>query len=130
MRAFISFILLAIIPLLCSAQGVDTMTNVLENIPYQDTSMGSRAIINQPYLQIMQAALKPGQMVPQHSANSNVHLLVVRGQIVVDLGGKEIRLKEGDILPVAYQTSMHIDNNSKENASFLIIKAPNPSQMK
>lgn len=130
MRAFISCILLAIVPSLVSAQGGDSMINVLENIPYHDTGMGSRDVINQPYLQIMQAALKPGQMVPQHNANSNVHLLVIRGQIVVDLAGKEISLKEGDILPVAYQTSMHIDNNSKENASFLIIKAPNPSEMK
>ena len=130
MRAFINVILLAVVPSLVSAQEGNSMTNVLENIPYQDTGMGSRAVINQPYLQIMQAALRPGQMVPQHNANSNVHLLVIRGQIVVDLAGKEFPLKEGDILPVAYQTSMHIDNNSKENASFLIIKAPNPSEMK
>lgn len=130
MGAFVFGILLAIIPSAGLAQGGDTMTNVLTGIPYQDTGMGSRALINEPHLQLMQAALKPRQSVPQHNANSNVHILVVEGSIVVDLAGKEFPLETGDILPVAYQTSMHIDNVSPENASFLIIKTPNPSQMK
>ena len=32
-------------------------------------------------------------------------------------------------LPVIFKTLMSIRNASKENASFLIIKSPNPSEM-
>ena len=46
------------------------MTNILANIPYQDEKMGSRKLVDEKYLLVMQAALKPGQGVPQHDANS------------------------------------------------------------
>jgi quercetin dioxygenase-like cupin family protein len=73
--------------------------------------------------------LKPGQQVPQHNANSNVHLLIVEGQVIVTLAGKDIVAAKGDLLPVAFKTLMSVRNASKENASFLIVKTPNPSEM-
>ena len=54
----------------------------------------------------MQVALKPGQQVPQHNANSNVHLLIVEGQIIVTLDGKDTVATKGDILPVTFKTLM------------------------
>jgi quercetin dioxygenase-like cupin family protein len=106
-----------------------SMENVLENIPYQDEKMGSRKLVDEKYLQLMQAALKPGQSVPQHNANSNVHILVVRGEVVINLDGKDILAKEGSLVPVVHKTSMNIKNKSGRDASFLIIKTPNPSEM-
>lgn len=105
------------------------MTNVLENIPYQDEKMGSRKLVDEKYLQLMQAALKPGQSVPAHQANSHVHILVVRGEVLIDLAGTEIAATEGALVPVAYKTPMNIHNRSALDASFLIIKTPNPSEM-
>ena len=105
------------------------MENVLENIPYQDEKMGSRKLVDEKYLLLMQAALKPGQSVPQHNANSNVHILVVRGEVVINLDGTESLAREGSLLPVSHQTSMNIKNKSAQDASFLIIKTPNPSEM-
>ena len=78
----------------------------------------------------MQIALKPGQSVPQHNANSNVHLLVVRGELTVNLAGADNKVKEGDLLPVAYQTPMIIKNTGSIDAAFLVFKTPNPSEMK
>ena len=78
----------------------------------------------------MQVALKPGQQVPQHNANSNVHLLIIEGEIVVTLDGKDTIATKGDILPVTFKTLMSVRNVSKENASFLNIRSPNPSEMK
>ena len=105
------------------------MNNVLENIPYQDEKMGSRKLVDEKYLQLMQAALKPGQSVPQHNANSNVHILVVRGEVAIDLDGTEILAKEGALVPVIHKTAMNVKNKSGRDASFLIIKTPNPSEM-
>jgi len=105
------------------------MINVLENVPYQEQKMGSRKLVDEKYLLLMQAALKPGQSVPQHNANSNVHLLVVRGEVVISLDGKEHPAGEGSLVPVTHRTSMNIMNTSGQDASFLIIKTPNPSEM-
>ncbi|WP_041081032.1 cupin domain-containing protein [Thermotoga profunda] len=103
--------------------------NLLENIPYSDEQMGRRKIVDQKHLLIMQIALKPGQSVPEHKANSNVHLLVLKGSITVTLNNMTAKLKEGDLLPIEYQTPMSIKNNGDENATFLVIKTPNPSEM-
>ncbi len=102
--------------------------NVLEQIPYADEGMGRRKLVDTKPLLIMQAALKPGQGVPEHNANSNVHLLVVEGGVVVNLNGQDVAAKTGDLVPVACQTPMSIRNEGAVNASFLILKTPNPSE--
>jgi len=112
-----------------NAMGGEHVKNILEDIPYADGNMGKRQLVDEKHLLIMQVALKPGQQVPQHNANSNVHLLIIEGQIVVTLGGKDTVATKGDILPVTFKTLMSVRNASKENASFLIIKSPNPSEM-
>ncbi len=103
--------------------------NVLENIPYNDDKMGNRKVVDEKHLLVMQIALKPGQSVPQHNANSNVHLLVVRGDLAVNLNGLDSHVKEGDLLPVSYQTPMIIKNIGSIEATFLVFKTPNPSEM-
>ncbi len=103
--------------------------NVLENIPYNDDKMDNRKLVDEKHILVMQIALKPGQSVPQHNANSNVHLLVVRGDLTVNLDGADHQVKEGDLLPVAYQTPMIIKNIGSVDATFLVFKTPNPSEM-
>jgi quercetin dioxygenase-like cupin family protein len=103
--------------------------NVLENIPYQEQKMGSRKLVDEKYLLVMQAALRPGQSVPQHNANSNVHILVVKGEVVINLDGVQSLAQEGSLVPVIHKTLMNVMNKSDQNASFLIVKTPNPSEM-
>jgi len=102
---------------------------LLDGVPYQDEGMGSRKIVDEKPVLMMQAALKPGQKVPEHKANSNVHILVLQGAVVVNLAGTDVAVKANDLLPVALGTLMHIRNDSQANATFLIIKTPNPSQL-
>lgn len=103
--------------------------NILDNIPYADEKMGNRKVVDEKDLLVMQIALKPGQSVPRHNANSNVHLLVIKGNLTVDLNGTLNQFKEGDLLPVAYKTPMVIENAGNDNAMFLVLKTPNPSEM-
>jgi quercetin dioxygenase-like cupin family protein len=125
---FICVFILAIF-IVSNVSGADTPENVLENVPYRDQGMGSRKIVDEKPLLIMQAALKPGQSVPQHTANSNVKILVLKGSVVINLDGKEIGAREGAIVPVAFKTPMNIKNLSDSDATFLIIKTPNPTEM-
>lgn len=106
------------------------MKNVFEAVPYQEERMGRREVVNEKDLLLMQIALRAGQSVPAHKANSNVHLLLLQGQIEVDLAGQTHRLKTGDLLPVALGTPMEITNAATENATFLVLKTPNPSELK
>ena len=112
-----------------NAMGGEPMKNVLNDIPYADGQMGRRQLVDELHLLVMQVALKPGQQVPQHNANSNVHLLIVEGQVIVTLDGKDTAAAKGALLPIAIQTPMSIRNDSQENASFLIFKSPNPSEI-
>lgn len=106
------------------------MKNVFEAIPYQADRMGRREVVNAKDLLLMQIALQSGQAVPAHKANSNVHLLLLAGQIEVDLAGEIHSLRTGDVLPVAMGTPMEIRNAAAENATFLVLKTPNPSELK
>jgi quercetin dioxygenase-like cupin family protein len=99
-----------------NAKEGEHMKNVLEGIPYADGHMGKRQLVDEKHLLVMQVALKPGQQVPQHNANSNVHLLIIEGQIIVTLAGKDTVATKGDLLPVTFKTLMSIRNASKENA--------------
>ncbi len=106
-----------------------TATNVLESVPYQEAGAGRRRLVDAPHLLVMQAALRPGQMVPQHQADSNVQILVLDGDILLNLDGQNVSARKGDLVPVAFRTPMNIRNVSSANATFLIIKAPHPSAM-
>ena len=123
-----------IVVLMCmsvSAQTVNSkVLNLLESSPYTDKGMGKRVLADTNHLLMMQAALKPGQTVPQHEANSNVHIIVLDGEVVINLSGKDIPAKKGDLVPIAFKTPMNIKNMSKANATFLIIKTPNPNAIK
>lgn len=103
--------------------------NILKNIPYHDDKMGNRKVVDEKHLLVMQIGLKPGQSVPQHNANSNVHLLVIRGALTVNLNGIDYQVEEGDLLPVVYQTPMIIKNAGGDDATFLVFKTPHPSEM-
>lgn len=114
-----------------SAQTSDekNVRNLLSSPPYNDTTMGKIRLVDQTYLQMIQVALKPGQMVPQHDANSHVQIIVLEGDVVINLAGKDIPAKKGDLVPFAFKTPVNIKNMSQKNATFVIIKTPNPSQM-
>lgn len=112
-----------------NATGEEMMKNVFEDIPYTDSHMGKRQLVDEKHLLVMQVALKPGQQVPQHNANSNVHLLIIEGQVIVTLDGQDTVAAKGSLLPVGYKTPMSLRNDTQENASFLILKSPNPSEM-
>ena len=87
-------------------------------------------MVDEPHLQLIQIALNPGQAVPPHKANSNVHLLAMQGAIHVELDGVPHTVQQACMLPVAYQTPMKIHNPNSEPATFLVFKTPHPTKIK
>ena len=90
---------------------------------------GFANLVDEKYLQINQVCLEPGQQVPQHDANSNVTLMVVRGEGTFYVGNEVTRMGSGKILRVPFRSPMSIRNESKERLTFLVIKAPHPNEM-
>lgn len=102
--------------------------NVYEGIPYQASGMGKRKLVDESHLLMMQVALRSGQAVPHHEANSNVHLLVLEGEIMITLNGRDSRIHRGDLQDVAKGTPMSIRNDSAADATFLVMKTPRPEE--
>ena len=128
-KLFVAAVLIMCMCIPIQSEGGEKIENLLEGAPYNDSGMGKRKLVDENYLWMMQAALKPGQIVPQHNANSNVHIIILDGEVVINLSGKDITAKKGDLVPVAFKTPMNIKNSSETNATFVIIKTPNPGQM-
>ncbi len=128
-KLFVAALLIACICIPVQAEEEAGLENLLEMAPYSDKGMGKRKLVDEDYLWMMQAALKPGQIVPQHNANSNVHIIILDGEVVINLSGKDVTAKKGDLVPVAFKTAMNIKNKTEANATFVIIKTPNPGQM-
>lgn len=107
----------------------DEMINVLRDPPWREDSFGRRVVVETDELMVMQIALRPGQEVPLHRANSNVHLLVLMGTIRLQLDGEESLHQAGDLVPVVFRTPMRILNGGTEDVTFLVWKTPHPSRM-
>lgn len=105
------------------------MNRLIADAPYSSESFGRRAVVDESHLLLMQIALLPGQEVPMHKANSNVHLIVLDGKVGLVLDGVSVEVERGDLMPVAYGTPMRIINESGSGATFLVVKTPHPREM-
>lgn len=128
-KSIISLALTIITAMSLPAQGEEKMQNILENIPYREEGMGRRKLVDEDYLLMMQVALKPGDKVPDHQADSNVHILVLEGEVVVQLEGDDTAAPKGSLVPVKKGTAMHIRNDGESNATFVIMKTPHPATL-
>lgn len=105
------------------------MNRLIADAPYSTENFGRRAVVDESHLLLMQIALLPGQEVPLHKANSNVHLIILEGKISLFLDGVPMQAETGDLVPVAYGTPMRILNEHGEGATFLVVKTPHPREM-
>lgn len=79
-----------------------------------------------PELELNLVTLPAGQSLPAHNANSNVRLLVLRGELAVTIAGEAITLGVHEMVDTVKGTPMQITNPSSVNTAFLVIKTPKP----
>jgi quercetin dioxygenase-like cupin family protein len=103
-------------------------TDLLKDIPHDDKGFLKTKIVDTPDLLLMRIALLPSFSVPQHKANSNVHICLLRGKLKIRLNGKEEFFSEGELVPVEYGTEMLISNACDSESVFMVIKTPHPSE--
>ena len=87
-------------------------------------------IVDDDQAMITHIFLPHEEAVPEHDSNSNVYLVIVRGQMTLRLGAQETEIyPSGRIIAVPYQTRMRISNGNEETLEFFVVKAPNPRVM-
>ncbi len=67
--------------------------------------------------------------LPEHFANSNVYMTVLRGKLSIALGEQDIHVYEkGDILKIPYKTKMNVKNLHDNVLELIVVKAPAPDK--
>lgn len=67
------------------------------------------------------------QGLPEHLANSNVYMTVVRGRLSLSLDEQETHeYGAGTLLKIPFQTKMNVRNLHPETLELVVVKAPAP----
>jgi len=65
--------------------------------------------------------------LPVHNANSNVYMIVIRGQLTLQLDDQEPHnYARGKIINIPYGTKMDVGNKDDEVLEIFVVKAPSP----
>ncbi|MBN2222535.1 MAG: cupin domain-containing protein [Vallitaleaceae bacterium] len=68
--------------------------------------------------------------LPEHFANSNVYMTVLRGTLSIDLNDQGIHeYSSASILKIPFQTKMNVKNLHEETLELIVFKAPAPDTM-
>jgi len=87
-------------------------------------------IIEDDNVAINHMVFNKGDKTPEHYANSNVYMIVARGQVTLALNDQEpTTYPAGSILGVPHRTKMNVSNQSDDTLEFFVVKAPGPRTM-
>ncbi len=71
--------------------------------------------------------LPDGDRLPEHRANAPVYMIVVRGQITLQLADQEKHnYAAGNIITIPHNTNMNVLNESGGVTEIFVVKAPGP----
>lgn len=72
-----------------------------------------------------------GEGLPEHFANSNVYMTILRGRLSIKLDDQEAHVYDkGNVLQIPYNTKMNVKNFHDEVLELIVIKAPSPKNYK
>lgn len=78
-------------------------------------------------LLIAHGLLPPGQATPRHATNADVHLIVARGVLALQLADQDVHAYgAGSVIAVPFGTMMEVRSAGTEPLEFFAIKAPHP----
>lgn len=97
---------------------------------YQFTQSDARLIeriVEDAHAAINHVVLAAGEALPEHHANSNVYLILVRGSLALRLNEQPVSTYvAGSIISIPDQTKMNLANAAASPLEFFIVKAPSP----
>jgi quercetin dioxygenase-like cupin family protein len=74
--------------------------------------------------------LRKAEALPLHRANSNVYMIVARGEVTLALDEQEPHAyPAGSIVLIPYQTRMDVSNQGEALLELFVVKSPSPKHM-
>lgn len=74
--------------------------------------------------------LRNGEALPEHYSNSNVYMIVARGEITLRLNEQEPHAyPAGSIVTIPYRTKMNVYNAQDIVTEIFVVKSPSPKKM-
>lgn len=87
-------------------------------------------IVDDENVNINHMILPRGEGLPQHYSNSNVYMVVTKGNITLQLDEQENQTYEtGSIINIPFKTKMNVFNDTCDLTEIFVLKAPAPSTM-
>ncbi len=84
-------------------------------------------VVDDDHVNINHVILNKDEALPLHFSNSNVYLVIVRGNLTLALNeGEFATYKFGQIINVPYKTKMNVSNTKEPVLEFFVVKTPNP----
>lgn len=84
----------------------------------------TKTLVNHKNTAVRNIVLNPGEVIPPHNVEVDVFFYVVSGTGVIDIGGKDNLVIEGDIVVCPPNTDMSVNANQGVEFSFLNVKTP------
>lgn len=96
----------------------------------ENTKIIEKTIDDEPVM-INHMLLPKGEGLPEHFANSNVYMIVVRGTVTLQLDEQEVHeYAHGQIVNIPYHTKMNVNNTGDDLLELFVVKSPNPRNYK
>ncbi len=87
-------------------------------------------IIEDDNVGINHMILRNSEALPEHYSNSNVYMIVVRGNVTLRLNDEPANsYAAGCIITVPFKTKMNVGNEHEETLEIFVVKAPSPRNM-
>lgn len=103
------------------------MTEKIFNFTLTDEKIIEK-IVNIDDVMLNHVVLPGGERLPKHNADSNVYLIVVRGELTLQLNDQDPKCYgKGNIINAPYDTRMNVYNDGDDVVEFFIVKAPGPN---
>jgi quercetin dioxygenase-like cupin family protein len=68
--------------------------------------------------------------LPEHNANSNVYMIIVRGSMALRLDDQATQeYAAGTIINIPYRTKMLVANENSDILEFFVVKSPSPGHL-
>jgi quercetin dioxygenase-like cupin family protein len=87
-----------------------------------------RRVVLDENLNYIHMVFPKGEGLPEHYANSNVYMTVVRGRLSIRLDDQEVHAyPAGTLLKIPVKTRMNVRNLDDAVLELIIVKAPAPT---
>lgn len=84
-------------------------------------------LVDDDNLHLNHMVLPKGQRLPEHYSTSNVYMIIVRGNMSLELDQQgPHQYHAGQIIAIPYHARMNVVNFDDEILEFFVVKAPNP----